>query len=89
MQVVKESDDNWQPCGNFRWLKLVTEPDQHSLPRMDNLSARLNDFKIISKLDLKLKYHQIPISAANLRKTVNLTPFSLFEYMRMPFGLLK
>ncbi len=87
LHMVKKSDGSWRPCGDFRHLNLITETDKYPLPRMDNLAAGLSGCKIFSKLDLKQGYHQIPMRAEDIKKTAIITPFGLFEYTRMPFGL--
>ncbi len=87
LHMVRKANGGWRPCGDFRQLNLVMEPDRYPLPCMDDLSARLAGLNVFSKLDLKQGYHQIPMHPADISKTAIITPFGLFEYMRMPFGL--
>ena len=85
--MVPKQDGTWRPCGDYRTLNRVTEPDKYPLPRIADLSSRLAHAKVFSKLDLARAYHQIPLEESSIPKTAVITPFGLFEFLKMPFGL--
>ena len=87
LHMVKKSDGSWRPCGDFRRLNLQTEPDKYSVPNIADLAAKLHGARVFSKLDLRKGYHQVPMKPADVPKTAICTPFGLFEFLRMPFGL--
>ena len=57
------------------------------LPHIQDFSASLHCSTIFSKIDLVCAYHQILVEPADVPKTAVMTPFGLFEFVRMPFGL--
>jgi hypothetical protein len=87
LHMVPKKDGSWRSCGDFRRLNLVTEADVYPLPNMLDFSDRLAGCTIFSKIDLRKGYWQIPVRPEDRQKTAVITPFGLFEFLRMPFGL--
>ena len=87
LHMVKKTDGTWRPCGDFRLLNLNTKPDLYTCPNIGDLTSRLAGCKFFSKLDLRKGYHQVPVRPADVPKTAIITPFGLWEFLRMPFGL--
>jgi hypothetical protein len=87
LHMVQKKDGSWRPCGDYRQLNLQTVEDKYPLPNMADLAARLDGCTIFSKLDLRKGYLQVPVAAADIPKTAIITPFGLFEFLRMPFSL--
>ncbi|PIK61893.1 hypothetical protein BSL78_01224 [Apostichopus japonicus] len=72
--------------GDYRSLNSVTIPDRYrtAYTRFYWYPSWQDNF---SKIDLVRAYHQIPVEPADVPKTAITTPFGLFEFVRMPFGL--
>ncbi len=87
LHMVPKPNGTWRPCGDYCRLNAVTVPDKYPLPNPQDLSAHLHGSTIFSKLDLEKGYYQVPMQQDDIPKTAIITPFGLFQFNFMPFGL--
>jgi hypothetical protein len=87
LHMVRKANSTWRPCGDYRRLNKVTKADRFPVPNIQDFTARLHGCMVFSKLDLRKGYYQVPVRAEDIPKTAVITPFGLWEFLRMPFGL--
>ena len=85
--MERKSDGSYRICGDYRRLNAVTIPDKYPIPHLHDFSANLHGKIIFSKLDLHKAYCQIPLAPEDIPKSAGITPFGLFEFTVMTFGL--
>ena len=85
--MVRSQSRPWSICDDYRSLNSHTVPDKYSIPYLQDYSMQLLGKTVFSKLDLHRAYYQILVAPTDVIKTAATTPFSLYEYLFMPFGL--
>ena len=85
--LVKKKDRTLRFCIDFRRLNSISKTDAYPMPRVDDLLDQLGQARFISTLDLTKGYWQVPVEKTAQAKTAFRTPFGLYQFRRMPFGL--
>ena len=85
--LVKKKTGELRICVDYRKLNDKTIKDSFPLPRIEEVMDCLNGANWFSILDFSSAYHQIAMDEETKQKSAFVTPFGLFTWNRMPFGL--
>ena len=85
--LAEKHDGTTRFCVDYRMLNANTKRDNYPLPRIPQLLERLAGNRYYSAMDLLSGFWQIPMHPDDVEKTAFITPFGLFEFLVMPFGL--
>ena len=85
--IVPKKDGTIRLCVDYQKLNRVSRFDAYPMPRVDEMIDHIGQGKYISTLDLNKGYWQVPVEETSQSKTAFTTPFGLYEFITMPFGL--
>ena len=86
--IVKKKSGELRLCCDFRLLNKKTLADSYPLPRVQELLDALKGSKYYSVMDSISDYSQLPLSERCKFKTAFRALGQLFEFERMPFGII-
>ena len=75
-------------CVDYRELNRRTIPDRHPIPRVQETLDNLGGNSWFSVLDQGKAYHQGIMEEGSQHLTAFITPWGLYEWVRIPFGLM-
>ena len=84
---VRKKDGSLRMCIDYRKLNNKTIPDSQPIPRTQDIFDNLHGQNWFSTLDMSKAYHQGYIAEDSRHYTAFSTPWALFEWLRIPFGL--
>ena len=85
---VRKKDGTMRLCIDYRELNRKTHPDRHPIPRVQDIMDTLGGNTLFSLLDQGKAYHQGFMSKDSRHLTAFVTPWGLYEWVRIPFGLM-
>ena len=71
----------------YRALNKVTRKFTWPMPKVEDIFSKLNKATYFTTLDLCAGYHHIPLDKSSIPKLAFNSPFSKYEYVKVPFGL--
>ena len=84
---VAKKDGSMRMCVDYCALNKQTRKNRYPLLRIDDLFDKLQGVKVFSSIDLQSAYHQVRLKPEDVLETAFTTPFGLFEYRVLCFGL--
>jgi hypothetical protein len=85
--VRKKNSNEWRMCVDYTDLNKHCPKDPFGLPRIDQVIDSTAGCDLLCFLDCYSGYHQIAIKEEDQEKTAFITPFGVYCYTTMSFGL--
>jgi hypothetical protein len=85
--LVEKPDGTWRMCIDYTSLNKACPKDEYSLPHICQIVDSTTSCELLSLLDAYSGYHQISLAVDDEEKTTFITPFGIFCYTKMEFGL--
>ena len=85
--VVPKKNGRWRVCVDYINLNDVYPNDNFPLPRINHIVDSIVGHGMFSFLEAFSRYHQIPMFQSDEEKTTFITPYGLYCYKVMSFGL--
>ena len=88
MVLIRKKDGTLRLCVDYRKLNKITQFDAYPMGHMEVMFTKLANARIFTKLDMSKGYYQISLTDRSKPFTSFITPFGLFQWNVMSFGLV-
>ncbi len=78
----------WRICLSPKYLNQYIKRTYHHTPTTEELTYKMRNAKIFSKLDARHGYWSVVLDHESSLLTTFNTPFGKYRYLRLPFGLV-
>jgi hypothetical protein len=85
--LVKKKSGKWRMCVDYTSLNKTCPKVPFALPHIDQIVDSIVGCETLSFLDAYFDYHQIKMKESDQLVTSFITPFGMYCYVTMPFGL--
>ena len=87
MLFVKKKDGSLGCALIYLQLNKISITNKYPLPRINDFFDQLQGERYFSKIDLRLRYHQLRVRGENISKKSFETRYGHYEFLVMYFGL--
>ncbi|XP_068204810.1 uncharacterized protein [Palaemon carinicauda] len=85
--LVGKKNGKFRLCTDYRKINNLTIKDSYPLPRIQDIIDQVSNSTYLTQIDLLKGYYQIKLTETAKEISLFITPFGLFSYNVMPFGL--
>jgi hypothetical protein len=85
--LVKKKNGKWRMCVDYTSLNKACPKVPFPLPQIDQIVDSTAGCELLCFLDAYFGYHQIKMKESDQLATSFITPFGMYCYVTMPFGL--
>jgi hypothetical protein len=85
--LVKKKNGKWRMCVDYTSLNKACPKVPFHLPRINQIVDSTAECELLCFLDAHSGYHQIKMKESDQLATSFITPFGMYCYVTMPFGL--